>query len=626
MVAINNITKISQVTYEVTLFLRQLGFSNYYIIKIFDLVGDSAISLIEDNPYWLLEEFPHMGFNRIDEISNNLGLPKKDERRLKAGVLYVLGKYIGEGHSYAKIDNFIYQAAELLDVESELIREVIEDMTFEGTVHLTNLNGIEVLYFYRYYRAECNIATNLLKMLDNWEKQPGVTLDESKFKSLISLLERNEAKKFSKEQVTAIEMAMKYGVSIITGGPGTGKTTIIKAIIELFTILDKKVSVAAPTGRAAKRIMETGDCYAQTVHRLLEYFYDETSDKMLFKRNQENPLEADVVIIDESSMLDLLVFDALLDALKPNSILILVGDVNQLKSVGAGNVLGDLIESELFYTTRLTEIYRQSEESTIVLNAHKINKGEYPIFTGDCSLVKFSKQEEILSAMVYRLKKGFPEEIQVLTPTKKGILGTKNLNEKFQDIFNPTDDNKNQISFGDKIFREGDKIMQLKNNYRIEFLSYVDSKSAKNLDPYVSFSREDIEANSNIRKGKGVFNGEIGRIESVDQSNRTLTVVYDEDRWVEYAYSDLDEIEHAYAITIHKSQGSEFPFVMMPSTWFTPLLATRSLIYTGLTRGKKGVVIVGDEKYVRQMVDNNRSGNRNSGLKERLIGTYGGIT
>lgn len=625
MAAVNNITKISQVTVEVTLFLRQLGFSDYYIIKIFDLVGDSAIPLIEDNPYWLLEEFPHMGFKKLDKICASLGIAITDERRLKAGILYVMGIYAGNGDSYVIVSDFIYEAAELLEVESMLIKDILEDMTFEGTVHLTYVNQVEVIYFYKYYKAECNVAKNLLKIYYEWNKNPQVKTDNKKLASLIATFERNENKKLSKEQILAVKRAMENGVSIITGGPGTGKTTIIKAIISMFEMLGKKVTVAAPTGRAAKRIMETGDCFARTVHRLMEYFYDETKGKMLFKRNHENPIDADVVILDESSMLDLTVFDSLLDALRPGASLVLVGDVNQLKSVGVGNILSDLIECQLFSISKLTEIYRQNEESTIVLNAHRINKGEYPVYEEDCSLVRFNKQEEILSAMIYRLKRNLCHEVQVLTPTKKGILGTKNLNKKFQDIFNPKDENKRELHLGEIIFRTGDKVMQLKNNYKLEFLTYVNSKLAKQLDPYVSFSKEDIEKNSNIRKGKGVFNGEIGIIKSIDESEKTLTVLYDEERWVEYNYSLLDEIQHAYAITVHKSQGSEFPYVMMPISWFSPNLATRSLIYTAITRGKQGVTIVGDPKYVNAMVDNNQTGHRNSGLKERLIDAYDGI-
>ena len=371
-----------------------------------------------------------------------------------------------------------------------------------------------------------------------------------------------------------------------------------------------KVAVAAPTGRAAKRIMETSGHPACTVHRLLEYFYNEETGYMSFGKNAENPLDYNAVIIDEASMLDLMLTEALCNALKPGTRLILVGDADQLPSVGAGNVLSDLIDSDFFFTTRLTEIYRQSAESRIVLNAHRINRGEGPLYGDDFLLVREDKQQNILDKITEIALKMPRGTVQVLTPVKKGILGNANLNASLQQVFNPPEEGKAQLEFGNKVFRVGDRVMQIKNDYRLEYKSGRQS-------PGQFDTRTDGDT------GKGVFNGEIGIVKGVDTEMRTVTVLYDDERWVEYSYVKLDEIELAYAVTVHKSQGSEFPTVIIPMTWFPPVLATRSLIYTAVTRGKNQVIIVGNPAYLEKMASNNQSRSRNSGLKERLVGMYG---
>ena len=402
------------------------------------------------------------------------------------------------------------------------------------------------------------------------------------------------------------------GVSIVTGGPGTGKTTIIDSIISIMEESGLKTAVAAPTGRAAKRIMETSGYPACTVHRLLEYFYDEETGYMIFGKNSENPLDYDTVIIDEASMLDLMLTEALCNAIKPGTRLILVGDADQLPSVGAGSVLADLIDSDYFFTARLTEIHRQSAESLIVTNAHRINRGESPVYGEDFVLVKADKQQDILDKIVDIASKLSMESIQVLTPVKKGTLGSANLNDRLQQAFNPAGEDKAQLEFGSRVFRVGDRVMQIRNDYRLEYKSGRQRSTPGQFD-----SRTDGDT------GKGVFNGEIGVIKGVDTEMRTVTVLYDDQRWVEYSYVQLDEIEPAYAITVHKSQGSEFPTVIIPMTWFPPALATRSLLYTAVTRGKKQVIIVGNPGYLEKMTANNQSRSRNSGLKERLVGMYG---
>ena len=607
MDTLNNITKISQVTPEVTWFLRNLGFSDYYIIKIFGIVGDAAIGLTEDNPYWLLDEFPRMGFERVDSVARKLGVSPESHLRLEAAVAYGLRSYASEGHAFAPLEEFCRKAADFLDSDSGLLRDVIEDMSFSGDVQLTNLGGRQVLYFYGYYRAECTVAGKLAALAEPAE---GLAPVAGNPLALIKKAGIRHSIELSKQQTSAVMNSLISGVSIITGGPGTGKTTIINALIHIMEESGLKVAVAAPTGRAAKRIMETGGHFASTVHRLLEYFYDEQTGYMRFGRNAENPLDCNAVIIDEASMLDLMLAEALCNAVRPGTRLIFVGDADQLPSVGAGNVLADLIDSDYFYTTRLTEIYRQSAEGSIAVNAHRINRGESPVYSRDFMLIRSDKQQDILQKIV-DIAASLPEgSAQVLTPVKKGILGSANLNTQLQMTLNPSGEGKKELKLGSRIFRTGDRVMQIKNDYRLEY-------KVSRQNPGIFDSRTDGDT------GKGVFNGEIGVIKGVDPDLKTVTVLYDDERWVEYSYVQLDEIELAYAVTIHKSQGSEFPSVIIPVTWFPPVLATRSLIYTAVTRGKEQVIIVGNPGYLEKMVSNNQSRSRNSGLKERLQGMYG---
>ena len=595
---VDSITKISQVPPEVTLLLRELGFSNYYIIKIFDLVGEAAVSLTEDNPYWLLEDFPRMGFKKVDQVAAQLGMEPENPYRLQAAVEFGLRAYLSEGHSYAPLKELVVNVGKLLELNSELVEDVIEDMVFDGRLQLSDLNGLRAVYFYGYYKAECSI-TKKLAGLEN--PTGGLKPVGGNIPALIRKAETASGIILSSEQKKAVENALLSGVSIITGGPGTGKTTIINAILSVLESGGMKVLVAAPTGRAAKRVMETSGHFACTVHRLLEYSYDEMTGYMRFGKNEFEPLDCQAVIIDEASMLDLLLAEALCDAILPGTRLILVGDADQLPSVGAGNVLADLIDSEYFFTARLTEIYRQAGESQIIVNAHRMNRGLYPDYSGDFHLLAASKQLDILDKIVDVAKHYPMRDVQVLTPVKKGILGSANLNLKLQEVFNPPMQGKAELAFGSRIFRVGDKVMQIKNDYRIEYNCPKDPTQTG---------------------GKGIFNGEIGIVKSVDMEMRSVTVLFDDERWVEYAYVQLDELELAYAITIHKSQGSEFPVVILPMTWFPPILATRSLVYTAVTRGKKEVYIVGNPAYLNAMVDNNQSRNRNSGLKSRMMGLY----
>ena len=411
----------------------------------------------------------------------------------------------------------------------------------------------------------------------------------------------------SENQKEAVKNSLNHGVSVITGGPGTGKTTIINSIINILTQSGFKTAIAAPTGRAAKRITETSGYEASTIHRLLEYYYSESADAMTFGKTAEDPLDYNAIIIDEASMIDLMLMNGLVSAIRPGTRLILVGDADQLPSVGAGNVLRDIISSEFVFCEKLTEIFRQAKESLIVVNAHKINKGEYP----DCNekgkdffMMRQKTEKDMLQLIkdlcVRRLPAYYDDllavrDIQVLTPVRKGLLGSINLNKELQAVLNPPSPELEEKKFGDRIFREHDKVMQIKNNYELRWRNQED-----------------------FTDGEGVFNGDVGFINSIDKEYNEVTVVFDGCRYVTYDFNQLDELELAYAITVHKSQGSEFPVVIMPMSWFPPMLATRNLLYTGVTRGKTAVVLVGSENKMHGMVDNNRITERYSGLAVRL--------
>ena len=612
----DGVTKISQVPAEEVLFFRSLGFSNYYIIKIYDLVGDAAIALTQDNAFWLLEEFPRLGFAQADETARRLGMAEDSPYRVQAAVEYAMRAYLAEGHSFAPMEELSLKVGALLELGSAIILDVLEDMVFEGRLQMAEVDGRRVIYFYGYYKAECTIVGKLAAMADPQKGLTRVCADEE---TMLRKAETENGIILSEQQKAAVRMALHSGMSIITGGPGTGKTTVIKTLLSLLEGGGLKTAVAAPTGRAAKRIMETSGHYACTIHRLLEYYYDEMAGGMAFGRNALQPLECQAVIIDEASMMDLLLAEALCDALQPGTRLILVGDADQLPSVGAGNVLRDLIDSEYFDTIRLTEIYRQAEDSGIVRNAHRINRGEYPQFSDDFQLVRGDKQQEILLKIAALAGRCPREDVQVLTPVKKGILGSANLNLKLQETFNPPEKDKPELTFGKRVFRMGDRVMQVKNDYRLEWRYNGAPKTSGGIPA----PRGQKPTSEKGYDGKGIFNGEVGMVSGIDLDLRTVTITYDDDRWVVYQYVQLDEIEHAYAVTVHKSQGSEYPIVIIPMTWFPPVLATRSLIYTAITRGKKQVYIVGNPGYLNAMTDNNQSRSRNSGLCSRLVGLYG---
>lgn len=587
---------------SIVLYLQQFGINAEYAMKLYRVYGSGTIEAVKENPYRLVEDIFGVGFKKADKIADRMGVARDDEFRIKSGVKFTLSYFAGEGNTFLPQDMLCEKAGQLLDLPIELIEEQLIDMAFEGDIYIEKLDGRNAVFLAAYYLAEQNVCKCLSAINDAQLKPVAGGID-----SLISRTENATGIYLSENQKHAVKTSLQMGVSIITGGPGTGKTTIINTIINILEESGLKTAIAAPTGRAAKRITETSGHYASTIHRLLEYYFSESENMMRFGKTKEDPLDYDAVIVDEASMIDLILMNGLVSAIRPGTRLVIVGDADQLPSVGAGNVLRDMISSEYIYSTKLTEIFRQAKESMIVVNAHRINHGEYP----DCNakgkdffLLRRSAEKEMLETIKTLCLKRLPDyysdisptaDIQVLTPVRKGLLGSINLNRELQDVLNPPCAELEEKQFGDRIFREGDKVMQIKNNYQMTW---------KNLEDFT--------------EGEGVFNGDIGVIHRVDREFNEVTVVYDEVRYVTYNFNQLDELELAYAITVHKSQGSEFPIVIMPVSWFPPVLATRNLLYTGVTRGKRAVVLVGSENKLDAMVDNDRINERFSGLGVRL--------
>lgn len=584
-----------------------MAFQNYGIaanqaMKLYRAYGADALTLIEENPYRLVDEVPGFGFIKADRIAARMGVPRDSEFRIRSGIKFMLSYYVGDGSTYVPRLELTEKAAELLEVPGEIVSDNILVAAMNGDIKIDLLDGEEVCYLFPYYIAEKSVVKDLGILMHSNLKPLTTDVD-----NMIRQAESERGIELSNQQKRAIVNSVGSGVSVITGGPGTGKTTIIDAIIRIFDRSGFKTAIAAPTGRAAKRITETSGRFAQTIHRLLEYYYDEEIDDMRFGKNEEDPLKYDVVLIDEASMIDLLLMKGLTNAISPGTRLILIGDSDQLPSVGAGNVLRDVIDSEFASVTKLTEIFRQAEESMIVVNAHRINNGEYPISNvqdSDFFFMERRSEFEIRELLIELVSKRLPEyyrvedplsDIQVLTPTRRGDLGTGALNQVLQNVLNPPSPDKAEKKYGDKLFRQGDKVMQIRNNYEIGWRRRRD-----------------------FSEGEGIFNGDVGLVQSIDNDAGTMTVVFDEDRFVEYDNTNIDELELAYALTVHKSQGSEFPIVVMPVAFVPPMLATRNLLYTAVTRGKNAVVLCGSDKFVKGMVDNNRIKERYSGLRVRL--------
>ena len=586
---------------EIFMELSKIGIDLSNAVKIYKIYGKNSVNEIKRNPYVLIDTVKGISFRNADKIALKSGLERTDEFRLESGIKYVMQVFTSSGNTYIPKSLLIEKALEILEVDSAQINDEILAMTFAGDLQTDLQDGEEIVYLYEYYLSEQRVAYNIKRIKEAESKDI-----EAEIHNLIADAENTENTILSEEQREAVEMAVKENISIITGGPGTGKTTIINIIVRIFLRMNRKVAIAAPTGRAAKRITETSGFPAMTIHRLLEYVYSEDENEMHFERNSENPIEEDVIIIDEASMVDLMLMDGLLKAIKENTSLIIVGDADQLPSVGAGNVLRDMINSEYIPVTRLKRIFRQKDESLIAVNAHMINDGEFPYSNEkDKDFFMISRDDdksmlaEIKDLFMGRLENYYDfisskSDIQIITPTKKGTLGTVNLNREIQAVVNPQDGHKPEINIGMRIFRIGDRVMQIRNNYLMEW---------KDKKTYVS--------------GTGVFNGDMGVIIQVDNENMRIKVDYD-GRVVEYLHNEFDELVLAYAVTVHKSQGSEFPVAIIPMTYFPPMLMTRKLLYTAVTRAKKLVVIVGRSECMQRMIINNNDDKRYTGLAYRL--------
>ena len=569
-------------------------FSQYFgptiSAKIYKKWGSASVELVQSNPYRLCNEIQGIGFEKADSIALSLDTPLDSLERLQAGIKYILNfNAYNNGHTYLPYEKLKEAATTLLGVDGSRIIEALTSLAASKDIVITKSKNAHDVSLYDLYQSELYAAQRLHKIASFNADVGFANID-----NLISSVESSDGIKYSNEQRRAITEALTSSLYVLTGGPGTGKTTIIRAIIKIFNTLGLTFCLAAPTGRAAKRMTESTQYEARTIHRLLEYEFRQDSDETTFARDDSNPLDCDAVIIDECSMIDLPLFASLVRAIKPSTRLILIGDFNQLPSVGPGNILRDIIESKAFKVGNLTEIYRQGSESSIVLNAHKIKEGKYPDLSNksvDFFFMPRYSTSDVISTVTELVNKRLPKkygeeitsQIQILCSMRKSDIGTKKMNDVFQRIQNPPSPKKAEISAKDLIFREGDKVIQTKNNYQIEWTRYTILGTQEN--------------------GSGIFNGDIGYITKIDKVEETVTVDF-EGRVAVYDVASLDDLEHAYAITIHKSQGSEYPVVILPILKNSPLLMTRNLLYTAITRAKKMVIIVGDCDAVNSMVDN----------------------
>lgn len=589
---------------NITIFLQTHGLSVNQCLKIYKKYGSSSVETVKNNPYVLCDEISGIGFKTSDKIARSLGVEIDSPFRVQSGIRYVINEFCANGHTFMPKDELIKEASNVLTVSGDIIEENIKNAALDRKIKLEKVNNKDGVFTIPNYYCELGITNRILTLAISNFQNINVDVDH-----LIAQFENKNNITFAESQKDAIISAFQNGIEIITGGPGTGKTTIIKCIIEIFETCGLKVLLGAPTGRAAKRMSESTGKEATTIHRMLDMGVFEKEESVFVTNTEEHSLEADVVIIDEASMIDITLMNALLKSIKVGTRLIIVGDVDQLPSVGAGNVLNDFIESGFTKVVRLKEIFRQGKESMIVVNAHKINKGEMPKLNEkgtDFFFIKNDIQEGILNTIIDLINTRLPKfnsnwdklkSIQVLVPMKKGVLGVTNLNEKIQSVLNPKAPYKKEKEFRSMIFREGDKVMQIKNNYSLKWTRI---------------------AGKGEHEGAGVFNGDMGFIESIDLEGKKLSIIFDDERKVIYDFMYLDELDLAYAITIHKSQGSEFPVVIIPAYMGAPLLMNRNLLYTGITRAKEMVVVVGIPKALKYMVDNTRSMERYSSLNWRI--------
>lgn len=591
--------------WQIVQFLEQFGITAKSAKKVYDSLGKNAIEEIQLNPYVLTDLAYGADFRQIDQTARKIGIEPENEKRIESGIKYSLQIASNNGNTCVAKENLLLFVSELLQVSREAIEDSLINLNVRNEIEIEIREEVEWIYLYPFYRAEQNVAEKivLLEKADNVKKIKG-------FEKKLKRQEKITGIELSEKQKEAIIEVNENNVCVITGGPGTGKTTIIKTIIDLYQAEGKKVVLCAPTGRAAKKMSEATGQEAKTIHRLLEI--GKLEDQGLEKVDYEiSPIDADVIVIDEVSMVDIFIMNYVMKGIFLGTKLVLVGDVNQLPSVGPGSVLKDIIASEIVTTICLNKIFRQAAKSSIVVNAHNVNNGES--FLGkkqeedrveDFFYINETNQEKILNQVITlakdRLKNynqyDFYKNIQVLTPTKKGILGTKELNKKLQEVLNPETENKKQKTYGGQVFREGDRVMQIKNNYDIFW----------------------ERAGNRTENGTGVFNGELGTIQKIDEVDKYIKVNFDDDKTAWYEFMDLEQLELAYAITIHKAQGSEFDVVILPIAPSSPMLLTRNLLYTALTRAKELLVLIGSGKIIDFMIQNADNKKRNTGLTYKL--------
>ena len=597
--------------WQIVGFLERFGIGAESAKKVYNLLGVNAITEIEANPYILIDISRGVDFKQIDEMAIKLGIERENSKRVKSGIKYALIKITYNGHCCTLKSNLIEYVKQLLGVTETVIEDGIINLKVNNDIVVEDRDGEEWVYLYSFYRAEEQIADRIIRL-----EQAKNIKKISNIEKELKLIEEKTDLLLSEKQKEAIKAVNENNVTIITGGPGTGKTTIIKSILEIYKQKKYKIVLCAPTGRAAKRMTETTGEEASTLHRLLEI--GKVDEESLFKKDSEYqgaPIDADIIIVDEVSMVDMFIMSYLLNCIYKGTKLILVGDSDQLPSVGPGSVLHDLIESERITTVHLDKIFRQAAKSKIIVNAHRVNNGKKFIEKDSEELEEASKEdfffikennqekilEQVLSLCNGRLKKfgdyDFFESIQVLTPTKKGLLGTKELNKALQNELNPHREGESEKSSMGSIFRIGDRVMQIKNNYDIYWEKRIDDS---------------------IETGNGVFNGEIGTITNINEKEKNIRVKFDDEKVCWYEFNELEQLEHSYCITIHKAQGSEFDVVIMIVPQAAPMLLTRNLLYTGLTRAKKLLIVIGNERIVDYMINNVDSKKRNTGLEYKL--------
>ena len=595
--------------WQIVGYLENFGIGPANAKNVYKKLGPQTIDEIEENPYILIDLVKGVDFTKIDDYALKNGFDVNNYKRIKCGIKYSLIKITYNGHCCTLENNLIKYVKDLLKADEDDIEHCLIDLSVKDEIVIEKREDENWVYDKEMYDAEANIASKLI-LLDSAKNIKHIPHFDDELKKI----EKSSNISLSKKQKEAIKSINTNNVVIITGGPGTGKTTIIKNVIDIYKSYGKKVVLCAPTGRAAKRMTELTGEEAKTLHRLLEIGKIEKDNEFTIMNYEVAPIDADVIIVDEASMVDIYLMNYLLNGIYQGTKLILVGDTDQLPSVGPGSVLKDIINSEKIKTIFLDEIFRQAAESKIIVNSHRVNEGEYFLtkeeeegLKDDFFYIK-EKSQEIMLEQIVSLSKGrlknfgnydFFENIQILSPTKKGMLGTKELNKKLQEELNPEDNTKKEKKIGEVIFREGDRVMQVKNNYDI----YWEKGNSLSLK---------------YENGTGIFNGELGRIEKIDFINKQIKILFDDEKEAWYEFTDMDQIEHAYAITIHKAQGSEFDVVIMVASGSSSMLLTRNLLYTGLTRAKKLLILIGNDNVVKFMIKNADTKIRNTGLEYKL--------